>query len=89
MNNNFIAKVIGQIPFSFVNNRPIGTEIYVHLYEDGSVLLYSPADRKAKLPIFDHTCKDINEAKLYATCIKPTDFDVEGAWSKMMSERYW
>ena len=86
---NYLAKVIGQTNFSFINDREIGSPIYVHIYEDGKVLLYAPYDRAKKLPTFDYMCDSIEEAKKYATCIRKTQFDVEKSFSKMMSDRYW
>ena len=85
---DYLAKLISTDRFG-MDKRKVGDLIYVHLFNDGKVLLYSPHDRKAKLPVFDVILDNVEEAKKYATCISKTDLDVKGAWDKMMSDRYW
>lgn len=85
---NYIAKMINCTGYG-MDVRKIGDTVYVHIFEDGQVLFYSPYDRKLKLPFFSKIVSGIDEARKYATCISTTNFDVRGAWDSMMSERYW
>jgi len=72
-----------------MDRRKIGDIVFAHIDDDGKVLFFDLHDRKKKLPIFDVWFDNIEEAKMYGTCISKTDFDVKSAWKKMMSDRYW
>ena len=86
-NNNYIARLTNTDAYG-MDKRNVGDNVYVHIFEDGSVLLFSQPDRKLKLPTFDIIFNDIEEARKHATCISKTDFDVKSSWDKMMSDRY-
>lgn len=86
---NFKAKVINEITFYSQTKRQVGDEVFVHLFDDGKVLIYSPSERgKLGKPVFDTILDSIQEASKFFKCICSTDFDVKGAWDKMMSDRY-
>lgn len=83
---NYTAKLTSNSAYG-MDKRNVGDIIYVHIFDDGKVLFYSPSSRK--IPVFDVILDTVDEAKKYATCINVTDFDVKGSWDKMMSDRYW
>ncbi len=85
---NYEAKLISTERYG-MEKRKVGDTVFVHIFEDGKVLLYSPYSRKEKKPVFDIILDSVEEAKTYATCIRKTDFDVRASWDSMMSDRYW
>ena len=85
---NYEAKLISTERYG-MDKRKVGDIVFVHIFEDGQVLFYSPYSQKEKKPVFDIILNNIDEAKLYATCIRKTNFDVKAAWDKTMSDRYW
>lgn len=86
---NYKVKLLDNSGYN-MNRRNVGDIVYGHIFEDGKVLFFDPAVRgKNSKPIFDHIFDNIEEAKKYGTCLKKTDYDVKGAWEKMMSDRYW
>ena len=70
-----------------MHHREPGDVVYAHVDTEGKVILFDPAG-KGKYT-FDAMFGSIEEAAKHATFISKTDFDVYGAWSKMVDERYW
>ncbi|OGS70453.1 MAG: hypothetical protein A3F91_15200 [Flavobacteria bacterium RIFCSPLOWO2_12_FULL_35_11] len=87
---NFIGKIIrdcsDNYSLSRINKREVGEQVYVHLMDDGDVLIFAPSEKKRG--VLD-AILSLEEAKKYVTCISTTDFDVKSAWDKTMSDRYW
>jgi len=83
---NYKARLIKCTAYG-MEDRNVGDIVYCRIDEDGSVLLFSPPTKE--LSTFDVMFGSIEEAKQFATCISKTDFDVKGAWDRIMSNRYW
>ena len=88
---NYQARILSTDRYG-MNKRNVGDIVYVHIFEDGQVLLFDPVKRdkgKVIAPTFDVIFHSIEDVKQFATCISKTDFDVKDAWDKVMSDRYW
>lgn len=81
---NFIGELRAPIPFGKVHNRAVGSKILIRIFPNGSVLLFAPSEGAWRAsnfkPAFVYQCKDIEEARKYATCTRRTNYDVEAAW---------
>ena len=87
---NFIGKIVkdsGDFYPLLHNKRKVGSEVLIHMYDDGKVLVYAPYDKKLKLGNMDAVI-DLTDAKKYITCTAATLIDVHGDWKEMMNNRY-
>jgi hypothetical protein len=69
-----------------METRQTGDTVYIHIFENGSVLAFSPAS-KTQRPL-DVIFTSTLEAKRYLKCTKKSTMDVKTEWNKLMNKRY-
>lgn len=85
---NYLGKITAQIEGDINNQRPNHKKVFIRIYEDKTVLLFSPHNHDKSKGNFEYRFNTLKEASKHCTCLQKTDYDIERFYNKAINNRY-